>query len=335
MSRGQPTRCTRSVRVAAAQLRAGGVVAFPTETVYGLGAHAFDARAVRAIFRAKGRPADNPLIVHVADALMVERVARRVPVMARRLMDRFWPGPLTVIVPRHASVPDEVTAGLDTVGVRWPAHPVAQAFLQACAVPVAAPSANRSGRPSPTTWTAVVEEMSGRIPCILRGGPAEVGLESTVVDCTGRRPVVLRQGAITLEQVRSVVASAVVADHAAPGDAPVRSPGLKYRHYAPNAVVVLVRSAAEIPAGMTACGFIGTSARGLTAKLDRTALVPGVPAYAHRLFQFFRVCERAGVRTIYCQTVSERGLGRALMDRLRRAASGHPTPPSGGGTVHD
>lgn len=320
------TRVTCSVRVAAGFLREGGVVAFPTETVYGLGADAMNARAVRAIFRAKGRPSDNPLIVHLADLSLVERVARRIPASAEKLMAAFFPGPLTVLVPKHAALPLEVTAGLDTVGIRHPAHPIASAFLMACDTPVAAPSANRSGRPSPTTWSAVVEEMDGRIPCILKGGAARVGLESTVVDCTATRPIVLRQGGVSVEALREIIPSIRLVSAGAGDGEPARSPGMKYRHYAPKPTVVLVNEAAEIPIQRgVRWGYIGLSTEGIRAKPDRSCLVPEVPTYAQMLFRFFRVCERAGVQVIYCQKIPERGLGRALMDRLRRAASDHPT----------
>lgn len=317
------TRLTSSPRVAALLIRSGGVAAFPTETVYGLGANALDAGAVRKIFRAKGRPADNPLIVHIATPDQLALVARRVPAPALRLVDHFFPGPLTVIVPRHASVPREVTAGLDTVGVRCPDHPVARAFLKACGVPVAAPSANRSGRPSPTTWTAVRDEMDGRIPCILKGGAARVGLESTVVDCTTARPVILRLGAVTYEALRDVLPGIRLGTSQRGA---VKSPGMKYRHYAPSARVVLIDTPAEIRAGAgESFALIGLTTRGRPGAPVLTMRCRGVPAYARNLFQFFRACEQAGVRTIYCQRVAASGLGRALMDRLEKAAAAHPT----------
>jgi L-threonylcarbamoyladenylate synthase len=301
------------------------VVAFPTETVYGLGANALKSRAVRAIFSAKGRPSDNPLIVHIADPADIHRVAKRVPTAAARLLKKFSPGPLTVIVPRGDHVPSEVTAGLDTVGVRCPRHPVAHRFLKACGVPVAAPSANRSGRPSPTTWQAVAEELTGRILCILKGGASRVGLESTVVDCTTRIPVILREGAITLEQLREVM-PAIRAGKRATGRATPRSPGMKYRHYAPGPRVVLVDGPQDVPAGEADhAAYIGLTSRGFPKRPILVVTSRGVQAYARKLFHFFRACEKAGVRTIYCQRVASRGLGRALMDRLQKAASGHPS----------
>ncbi|HMO52519.1 MAG TPA: L-threonylcarbamoyladenylate synthase [Kiritimatiellia bacterium] len=319
------TRITRSPRVAAAALRAGGVVAFPTETVYGLGADALNPLAVKAIFRAKGRPSDNPLIVHVADPEMIRLVAARVPSAAKALIAAFFPGPLTVILPRHPDVPREVTAGLDTVGVRWPRHPVAQAFLSACGVPVAAPSANRSGRPSPTTWRAVHQELDGRVEAILCGGASDVGLESTVVDCTCSPPVVLREGAVSLEDLRRVCPRMRAADGRVRHVHAPRSPGMKYRHYAPSARVVLVDGPAAIPANAAErFAYIGLTTRGFPRKPSRTKPCREVQAYARSLFRFFRACEQAGIPEIYCQRVPCAGLGRALMDRLQKAAADHP-----------
>jgi L-threonylcarbamoyladenylate synthase len=317
------TRITRSPRVAAALLGRGGVVAFPTETVYGLGAAAFDTAAVAAIFRAKGRPPDNPLIVHLAAVEELDRVARRIPVAAARLLAAFAPGPLTVIVPRRRELPDAVTAGLDTVGVRVPAHPVARAFLEAAAVPVAAPSANRSGRPSPTTWTAVQDELAGRITGILQGGASEVGLESTVVDCTAGRPMILREGAVTLEMLRRVEPGVRGRPAAGEHAGPARSPGQKYRHYAPAARVVLVDGPAAVPeAGVQKAGYIGLEVCGFSRRPAWVVGCATVEEYARRLFDSFRAAEARGLMVVYCQRVPRTGLGRAVMDRLHRAAEG-------------
>lgn len=312
------TLLTADPTAAANVLIVGGIAAFPTETVYGLGANVYDVEAVRDIYRAKGRPGDNPLIVHLHDRAQLREVARRVPVHAGKLMRKFFPGPLTVVLPRHPTVPLAATAGLDTVGVRMPAHPVARRFLRACGFPVAAPSANRSGRPSPTTWQAVRRDLGGRIPCILRGERARVGLESTVVDCTGRVPVILRPGAITLEQLRRVVPSTrmATARDAARG----RSPGLKHRHYAPGARVVLMGEGVGCRVLGARTAFIGLRPpRGVA--FGRVKRCRDVRAYARELFHFFRECDAANVTRIYCETVPMRGLGVALMDRLRRAAA--------------
>jgi L-threonylcarbamoyladenylate synthase len=313
------TRLTDSPEDAAAYIRRGQTVAFPTETVYGLGADAFDPHAVQQIFAAKGRPSDNPLIVHIADRAQVDDLAASVPDAARVLMDRFFPGPLTLILPRHPDVPSVVTAGLDTVGVRMPDHPAAQRFLAACGTPVAAPSANRSGRPSPTTWQAVRDDLGGRIPCILRGGRTRAGLESTVVDCTTAPPAVLRPGAITLDALRAVVPS-VQGPATGDDDDRARSPGTKHRHYAPSARVCLVDTPADAVPG-AAHAYIGLEAPPERNAFGRVRVCPSVEAYAHALFHVFRASEAAGCTTIYCQRVPDTGLGEALMDRLRRAAS--------------
>src|SRR5579859_85359 len=224
---------------AAEVLRGGGLVAFPTETVYGLGALALDAAAARRVYRAKGRPSDNPLIVHVADAAMLGRVVRRVTPLARRLMRAFWPGPLTLILEKAPAVPAAVTGGRGTVAVRCPAHPAARALLRALGEPVAAPSANRSGRPSPTAAAHVLRDLAGRVPLILDGGPCRHGLESAIVDARGRRPVLLRPGTLAPERI----ARAARAPLAAPGRSAPPSPGARHRHYAPSCRVALVPAA--------------------------------------------------------------------------------------------
>lgn len=312
------TLLTRSPRKAAVLLQAGGVVAFPTETVYGLGAAAFDEKAIRAIFRAKGRPADNPLIAHIASLDQLPLLAARIPPLAQTLMDHFFPGPLTLILPRHPAVPLVATAGLDTIGIRMPALRVTQIFLRACGVPVVAPSANRSGHPSPTTWQAVHEDLDGRIDGILKGGAAEVGLESTVVDCTGRVPLVLRPGAVSLEQLRRVVAGTRI--HRPRHGEAVRSPGLRHRHYAPQATVLLVGSPEQATPARDAA-YIGLQPVRRPSRFGRVARCRDAADYARTVFHFFRTCDAAGIRAIYCGTVPELDIGAALMDRLRRAAA--------------
>ena len=309
---------TDSPTDAASILRRGRLVAFPTETVYGLGADAFQPGAVEAIFEAKGRPADNPLIVHLAARAQVPQVVTDVSATAARLLDRFTPGPLTLILPKHPDVPEVVTAGLDTVGVRLPRHDTAQAFLQACDTPVAAPSANRSGRPSPTTWEAVAEDLDGRIACILQGGRTEAGVESTVLDCTTNPPVVLRPGAVSVEALEAVIGTVVVGE--AEADDGPKSPGTRHRHYAPVARVHLVHDPKEaVPS--TDAGYIGVAAPEDDGAFRQCHVVPDVETYAQDLFHFFRECDHADCAVIYAQTVPDDGLGRALNDRLRRAAA--------------
>ena len=312
------THLTTSPAEAAQYVREGRLAAFPTETVYGLGADAFQPSAVQSIFTAKGRPADNPLIVHLVARAQLRQVAAAVPPVAETLLNRFAPGPLTLILPRAEAVPGVVTAGLGTVGVRFPVHDGARAFLRACDTPVAAPSANRSGRPSPTHWTAVQEDLGGRIACILKGGRTEAGVESTVLDCTASPPTVLRPGAVSVEQLRDAVGVVDVAD-ASETDA-ARSPGTKHRHYAPAASVRLVQSPAAAEPGSDAA-YIGLEAPVQPEAFRQCRVADDVAAYARDLFHFFRACDRADCSLIYAQVVAGEGLGRALNDRLQRAAA--------------
>jgi L-threonylcarbamoyladenylate synthase len=312
------TTLTTSPTEAAEKLRSGGLVAFPTETVYGLGADAFQPDAVRRIFEAKGRPADNPLIVHVRRRDQIDRVAARVPPAAERLQEHFHPGPLTLILPKHPGLPSVVTAGLDTVGVRMPRLELTQTFLKACDTPVPAPSANRSGRPSPTTWGAVQQDLGGRIECILQGGRTEAGVESTVVDCTTKPVKVLRPGAISLEALRDVLGT--VRGGGTDDASPVRSPGTRHRHYAPSAEVRRVEDpTAAQPGGGHA--YIGLEAPCQPNAFGAVYVEEDLEAYAHDLFHVFRACDEEGIAVIYAQTVPSTGLGRALNDRLRRAAA--------------
>ena len=310
------TIVTTSPEIAAAFIRSGELAAFPTETVYGLGAHALIGNAVQNIFDAKGRPADNPLIVHIFEIDQLDDVVADVPTYARLLMERFFPGPLTLVLRKHPLIPSIVTAGLDSVGVRMPDHALASTFLKACGAPVAAPSANRSGRPSPTTWQDVLEDLDGRIPCILKGERALLGLESTVVDCVGAEPVVLRAGAVSLQDLRSVADSIRIA--AASNDSGARSPGLRHRHYAPRAHVQLVDAPPANPKNFSA--YIGIAAPPRPDRFERSLVCRDVREYAFELFGFFRICDRANIKTIYCELPTPDGIGAALADRLRRAS---------------
>lgn len=229
----------QQIALGAKYLREGRLVAFPTETVYGLGANAFDATAVNRIFLAKGRPADNPLIVHIADYATLPQVVGRVSPKAECLMRAFWPGPLSIVLPRNRQIPDIVTAGLDTVAVRWPNHPVATALIRQAGVPVAAPSANRSGRPSPTLAQHVAEDLGEQVDLILDAGQAAIGLESTVVDLSGDKPILLRPGAVTVEDLEQILGAVEIASTRPTPGQPVRSPGMKYTHYAPRAPLYL------------------------------------------------------------------------------------------------
>jgi L-threonylcarbamoyladenylate synthase len=282
-----------------------------------LGANIHNEEAIRKIFEAKGRPFDNPLIAHIYEISQLESITSEITPSASKLIEAFFPGPLTVILPKDEKVPDIATAGLKTIGVRMPSHAIARQFLRACGVAVVAPSANLSGKPSPTTWQDVKTDLGGRIGCILKSDQTKVGLESTVVDCTVDPPVVLRAGAVTLEQLREVIPDIELSYQ---GDnRPPRSPGMKYRHYAPAASVVINPFPQyTIPADNAA--YIGLDSPPHPEAFKRILICNTVEEYARELFRFFRDCDAEAVETIYCQAVKEDGLGLALMDRIRRAS---------------
>lgn len=311
------TRLTDSPDEAASFVREGLPVAFPTETVYGLGASIYDEEGIRRIYQAKGRPISNPLIAHIADVSDVDLLATTVPPYARRLIGAFFPGPLTLVLPRRANIPLIATAGLDTVGIRMPDHPAAQAFIRAVGDPVVAPSANRSGRPSPTTWEAVHEDLGGRIACILRGERTKAGLESTVIDCTEDVPIVLRPGSVSDEQLRQVVPELV--SRVAREEQLARSPGTRFRHYAPEGAVFLIDDPgdADMPAD---AAYIGIAAPPPDSRLAMARVCRDPEEYAFELFDFLRECDRRHIRHIYCQRPPAEGIGRALLDRLERAS---------------
>lgn len=327
-----------ALALSAKLLQAGQLVAFPTETVYGLGANALDAQAVLNIFAAKGRPADNPLIVHIHDRSQLAPLCD-VPPLAEKLMDAFWPGPLTLIMPRKNAVPDAVTAGLDTVAVRMPSHPVAAALLRACELPIAAPSANRSGKPSPTTAQHVLEDMDGRIPLILDGGSCDVGLESTVVDVCHGRPCILRPGGITKGMLEAVLGEVDIAGSVLrplqAGEA-ARSPGMRYKHYSPDGQVTLVEGTeADVVAAMVSL-YRDAQANGHHACVmcftEHVAALANCHPHdigskdhpeevAQRLFDTLRRLDTEGMDVIFSEVVPPEGVGLAVMNRLGRAAA--------------
>lgn len=322
---------------AGALIRSGELVAFPTETVYGLGADALNADAVKRIFEAKGRPGDNPLIVHIsAIDQLAPLIAAEPSPMARALMDAYWPGPMTLIFPKSGLVPMAVTAGLDTVAIRYPAHPAARALIDAAQRPIAAPSANRSGRPSPTTAAHVMEDMDGRIPMILDGGPCDVGLESTVIDMTGDLPRILRPGGITPEMIEKVCGAARV-DEAVmrplkEGERP-RSPGMKYRHYAPKGSLTIVQGDARAVIDRIRALYDAAEGSPIILALDghipaygnrRTlSLGPDAAGMAHALFDALRRADDLGADVLFSEAVPADGVGLAVMNRLGRAAAFH------------
>lgn len=327
-----------TIRLGAELLLQGQLVAFPTETVYGLGANALNEDAVLRIFAAKGRPADNPLIVHVADIQDLAPLCQ-VDDRSRHLMDVFWPGPLTLLLPKTPAVPSVVTAGLSTVAVRMPSHPVARALLATCGCPVAAPSANSSGRPSPTKAAHVMEDLQGRIPLILDGGDCEVGLESTVLDMTRDIPVVLRPGGVTPAMLSPILGDVKVADSVLrPLQAGEKalSPGMRYRHYAPCGMLTLVSGQPERVCSVCANRYDEALANGKSACI--LAFSEHIPAYgaryvlsigslnrpeeaASRLYDLLRRMDHEGIACIFSEILPAQGMGLAVMNRLSRAAS--------------
>ena len=319
------------VEQAAKVLREGGTVAFPTETVYGLGANALDPAAIAKIFAAKGRPAWDPLIVHVSDRAMLERVAVVTP-QAEKLIAAFWPGPLTLLLERTQQVPDAVTAGRPLVGVRMPSHPLALALIRAAGVPIAAPSANRFGHTSPTTANHVFEDLNQRINAILDGGPTTVGVESTVLDPNQSPMLIYRPGAITPEMIEQVAGAVrIFRPAAAPTENPesMPSPGVGIRHYAPQATLVLVADETELHKQehqLAAAGKkIGVMlpqnwTANSSTEIFRWAAWEDGPALAQRLFAGLRDLDARGVTTILCPLPEANGVGLAIRDRLEKAA---------------
>jgi len=303
-------------------IRAGEVVAFPTETVYGLGADCFNETAIRKVFDAKGRPPDNPLIVHVASHNDIQRVVGSVGSVAEALIQDFFPGPLTLLLPRSPQLPDIVTAGSSLVGIRMPDNETARQLIAESGVPLAAPSANRSGRPSPTTWEAAYTDLRGRIGGVLASAPCQIGIESTVVDASGDEPVIIRPGAITLDMIIQSAGSGRIA---ARREAEGKSPGTRHRHYAPAATVRVVDSPEEIVVVGPRSAWIGLDDCP-SHPFDLVLVVNDVESYARHLFEFFRQCDERAITEIWCQSVAPTQLGLALMDRLSRAAEG-PTGP--------
>ena len=311
------TRITTDIQIAASAIRDGQLVAFPTETVYGLGARVGDSEAIKKIFIAKGRPPDNPLIVHIAEPSWIADVTSSVSGVAADLVDAFFPAPLTLVLPKHPDISDTVSAGLNTIGVRMPDHATALAFLKACGEPVAAPSANQSGRPSPTTWEAVVDDLDGRIDLVLKGESPRFGLESTVLDCTGDHPVILRPGSVTIEDLRLVVPTVRFAR--AGLDSTAGSPGTRHPHYRGRAKLRLVDEATR-RISTDRLAYIGLDPPTVPEAYALIHIANTVDRYARELFSFIRQCEKENMEELHCQRVDESGIGRALMDRLSRAS---------------
>jgi L-threonylcarbamoyladenylate synthase len=326
-----PARFEQAVRRAAEVVRAGQLVALPTETVYGLAANAWNAEAVRRIYEAKGRPPENPIIVHVASLPLARRCVSAWPTVAGKLAAAFWPGPLTLVLPRSAEIPPLVTAGGPTVGVRWPRHPLIQAVIQACGFPLAAPSANRSNQLSPTTAEHVRKSLGAKIPLIIDGGPSLVGIESSVLDLAFAPPRLLRPGMISVESLQAVMGEGVVEIDGAP-PAIARSPGQWPRHYAPKARLTVLRwrDEAELAVQVSAFGLARERIHILThhriplrEKFGRVAVIPAdVAAFARALYAELHRCDEAGAELIIVEAPPPGEQWRAIADRLRRAAQG-------------
>lgn len=318
------------IKKAADIIRSGGLVGLPTETVYGLGANAFDEEAVKSVFVAKGRPGDNPLIVHISEFKEIYNLVREVPDNAKKLAEKYWPGPLTIILPKSDKIPDAVSAGLDTVAVRLPSHPIMREIIRESGVPIAAPSANLSGSPSPTNAQCVLDDMNGRIPMIVDGGDCQVGVESTVITFATDVPRLLRPGGVTPEQIEEVVGEIHI-DKAVLSqigkDEKVSSPGMKYKHYAPKTKIIIVKGADEKYFDFLEkqSGKIGAMC--FEEDMDKIK-IPCVAygkkddslSQAQRLFDALRETDKMGVDTVYAHCPEEKGVGLAVMNRLLRSA---------------
>lgn len=317
------------LKTAAEFLNNGKTVIFPTETVYGLGANALDESAAEKIFSAKGRPSDNPLIVHIGDISGLKPLVSEIPENAKKLIDKFWPGPLTLIFKKADIVPKAVTGGLDTVAVRMPNHNVASKLLKMCKVPVAAPSANLSGKPSPTSFRHVKDDMDGRVDAIIDGGDCNVGVESTVLDLSGDKPVLYRPGGVTAEEIEALIGEIIITTKAKEGESP-KSPGLKYKHYAPNAEVIILNGDAK-----KVCKYINEQARskkvGVLSFDELSVLGDNIivrslgsnkkpEEAAHRLFTALRELDEEKVDVIFAPEIPDSGMWRAVRNRLYRAA---------------
>lgn len=314
------TLITNSVSKAASFIKRGDVCAFPTETVYGLGANAYDENAVKKIFKSKGRPADNPLIVHIANKNDIKLLAREITTIAKKIITKFFPGAVSVILKKNEVIPNVVTGGLDTIAIRMPSSKTARAFIKACGVPIAAPSANVSGSPSPTDFIHVLQDFRGKIPCVLMGEKAKHGLESTVIDCTSEIPVILRPGVVTIEQLRKIDKRIRLAARRGK----VKSPGTKYKHYSPRANVKLQMPNVKLKNPQLAIrnpqltAYIGL--KNVKENFGLKKICRSESDYARSLFAFFRLCDSLGIKTIYCQSLPEKGIGLAIMNRLKKAS---------------
>jgi len=320
---------TDKIEEAALCLKNGGTVVFPTETVYGLGADAFNPDAIKKIYIAKGRPSDNPLIVHISDVSDVDKLASDVTSNAKVLIENFWPGPLTLIFKKNHLVPNEVTAGLDTVAVRYPSNVIAAELIKKSGVFVAAPSANLSGSPSPTVCEDVISDLNGRVDYIIDGTGCEIGLESTVVDVSGNETVILRPGGITLEMIKELIPNARLDGGLIDEDSVPKCPGLKYKHYSPKAKVIVVQGEKKkireyISSKLDSSENIGVLTYGFSEYENADYVInagDNMNEYAHNLFSSLRSFDKKGIKLIYAEFNIEDGIGVAVRNRLYKAAN--------------
>ena len=326
-----PQRDRAAIEAVASILRSGGLAAIPTETVYGLAADGLNPEAVASIYRAKGRPSDNPLILHVDQAERMRPLVTSIPPEAQALIDRFWPGPLTLILPKTDRVPAVTAGGLDTVAVRCPSHPIAHAIIAAAGTPLAAPSANLSGKPSPTTFRDLCDDLTGRVDALVDAGDCGIGVESTVLTLADGRPRVLRPGGVSLEALRTVLPATELDTavlHEVSPDTHPASPGMKYKHYAPKAHVILLEGDlagyVRYVNAHAAPGVFALCFEGEQSALAVPAVLYGLPgdpeSQAHRLFAALREVDRRGARTGYARTPDREGVGLAVYNRLLRSA---------------
>ena len=321
------------IKQAATIIKSGKLVAFPTETVYGLGANALDHKAVKKIFESKGRPSDNPLIIHIADVADLGILSDHIPKTAFVLIEKFWPGPLTLVLKKSKFVPKIATGGLDTVAIRMPKNKIAQTLIRQAEVPIAAPSANIAGRPSPTTAKHVIEDLSGRINAIIDGGPTKIGIESTVIDLSRKTPMLLRPGGVTLEQLQKVLGKITIHPiiYCKKTRSAHRSPGMKYRHYSPQAKIILVEGARTkvnekifqllqyYKKQRHYVGILSTERNYI--KSDMTRFIGNNPdRIAANLFKSFREFDERKIDIVLAQGISHKGLGLGIMNRLGKAA---------------
>lgn len=321
------------IKIAAKIIKEGGLVAFPTETVYGLGANALNAKAVKRIFEVKKRPADNPLIIHIADFEQIYELAKEVPSKAKLLAKKFWPGPLTIVLPKKENVPKITTGYLETVAIRMPCHEIALELIKESNLPIAAPSANISGKPSATCAEHVIEDFYGKIECIIDGGPTSIGVESTIIDITTEPPILLRPGGISKEEIEKVIGEIKIHPSVKGEEANMaKAPGMKYKHYAPNAEVIVIEGKKENVIKKIKELLREYKNKGIKVGVIATSDFYEADAYfnlgnskkeiAKNLFKALRELDKKGVEIILAEGIDEKGLGLAIMNRLKKA-SGH------------